>query len=203
MDFTEITLKLPKSTELFFAKNVDIDSASDFNESLIETINEYDLEINNNKAVLQSLNIDVNSIKYKPIEIYLHTYGGSIYDGFATHNIISEHINKHNFDINIKCSGHVMSMGIILLLSVPYENRFAFKNTTFMIHTVASMEWGKIKELEDNVKETKRLHNIVNDIILKNTDITQEQLDKVYREKIDWYIDAEEALKLKLISKII
>ena len=72
-----------------------------------------------------------------------------------------------------------------------------------MIHQMSSCKFGKLQEMEEDVAETKRLNNMLTDIILKNTDITKEQLEKVYKEKLDWYINAEEALKLKLISKII
>ena len=202
MDFVDITLKLPKSTDLYFNSVVTLDSVSSFNQELLKTINEYDIEIAKNKALLNTIGIETPQ-KYQDINIYLQTYGGSVYDGFATHDIISEHVNKHSFDINIKCSGHIMSMGIILLLSVPYENRFAFKNTSFMIHQMSSCKFGKLQEMEEDVAETKRLNDMLTDIILKNTDISKEQLEKVYKEKLDWYINAEEALKLKLISKII
>ncbi|MCH5166895.1 MAG: ATP-dependent Clp protease proteolytic subunit [Erysipelotrichales bacterium] len=202
MDFTDITLKIPKSTDLYFNNIVTLESTSNFNQELLKTINEYDLEISKNKALLNTIGIESPN-KYQDINIYLQTYGGSIYDGFATHDIISEQVNKHLFDINIKCSGHIMSMGIILLLSVPYENRFAFKNTSFMIHQAHTSKFGKLQELEEDVEETRRLNDMLTDIILKNTDITKEQLEKVYKEKLDWFINTEEALNLKLISKII
>ena len=203
MEFTDINLKIPKSTDIYFNKTVDPDSVADFNEEFLKSINDYNIEIQKNNAMLNIMGIDVNNIIYQPVNIHLQTYGGVMYNGFSTYNIISNAVGKYPFDINIKCAGTVMSMGIVLLLSVPYENRFAYKDTTFMIHQMSGCLYGKLKDMEEDIEESRRLNKIMFDIILNNTDISREKLETVYKEKIDWFIDAEEALKLKLISKIL
>ena len=104
---------------------------------------------------------------------------------------------------NIIAKGKCMSAGIIILLSVPLEQRIATSSTTFMIHQASSIAIGKTADMEDDVKEAKRLNEIMFNIIKNNTAITQEDLDKNYDRKADWMLTAKEALKLKLISKII
>jgi ATP-dependent protease ClpP protease subunit len=47
------------------------------------------------------------------------------------------------------------------------------------------------------------LNKLSFDIISKNTKITTEQLNKIYKQKKDWYIDANEALKYGIINEII
>ena len=41
------------------------------------------------------------------------------------------------------------------------------------------------------------------DLFMKETAITKADLDDIYDKKKDWVITADEALKLKLISKVI
>ena len=72
-----------------------------------------------------------------------------------------------------------------------------------MIHTVSSLAVSKIAELEDSVKEAKRLNDMIFDLFMKETAITKADLDDIYDKKKDWVITADEALKLKLISKVI
>lgn len=72
-----------------------------------------------------------------------------------------------------------------------------------MIHTVSSLAVGKVAELEDSVKEAKRLNDMIFDLFMKETAITKADLDDIYDKKKDWVITADEALKLKLISKVI
>lgn len=72
-----------------------------------------------------------------------------------------------------------------------------------MIHTVSSLAVGKVAELEDSVKEAKRLNDMIFDLFMKETAITKADLDDIYDKKKDWVITADEALKLKLICKVI
>ena len=72
-----------------------------------------------------------------------------------------------------------------------------------MIHTVSSLAVGKVAELEDSVKESKRLNDMIFDLFMKETAITKADLDDIYDKKKDWVITVDEALKLKLISKVI
>ena len=57
--------------------------------------------------------------------------------------------------------------------------------------------------MEENVEESKRLHKAMWNIIKENTKIPEEKLEEIYKCKKDWYINAEQAKKYKIISKII
>ena len=135
------------------------------------------------------------------INIYLSTYGGSVYDMFSIYdtikNLTSEYI------VNIYCIGKVMSAGTIIMLSVPLENRFAFQNTTFMYHTLSTGVEGKIKDIEEDTNESKRLHKLMWNIYKNNTKIPQNMLDNIYKCKKDFYITSEQAKNYKIISKIV
>ena len=94
-----------------------------------------------------------------------------------------------------------MSMGIPILLAS--KTRKAYRNTTFMIHEVSSLSIGKIADMEDEVQETKRLNKILFDIIQNETKITADKLREIYEKKKDWYLTAEEALELGIITEIL
>jgi len=111
-------------------------------------------------------------------------------------------LNNH-CKTNITATGACMSTGICILLSVPYEQRFATKNTTFLIHQASSVAIGKTADLEDDVKEAKRLTEMIYKLIIEETAITRKELEDNYSRKKDWILTSEEALKLKIISKII
>ena len=40
-------------------------------------------------------------------------------------------------------------------------------------------------------------------IVLEKTKISKDKLKQVYTEKLDWYISADEALKLNIIDEIL
>lgn len=201
MNTTDITIKVPKKNEFVinFADEVCIDSVHDFEkmftEKIADIIESYD-EVNHN------LNrINGSGMSIPPLTINLNTPGGECYSGLAMHDCIKS--NSYPSRVNIIAQGHVMSMGIPILLSVPVEQRFAYPNTTFMIHSASGLAIGCVDEIEDSLAEIKRLNKIIYKIITDNTNITEEMLEHYEERKKDWIIDAKSALELGLISKIL
>lgn len=94
-----------------------------------------------------------------------------------------------------------MSMGVIVALGA--KVRKAYRNTTFMIHQVSGLSIGTLREMEDTVAEASRINEILFNIIKSKTKVTQDQLDEVIQKKKDWFLTAEEALEMGLLTSII
>jgi len=173
-------------------------------QTFVDKINEIkaaDREIDEiNVGTLSLFGIEAQAI-HPPINIYLNTYGGCIHDMLAIYDEIR--VLTTLYEVNIICTGKVMSAGTIIMLAVPLDHRFSYSNTTFMYHSLSAFAFGKIKEMEENVEESKRLHKIMWNIYKTNTAIPKEKLDEIYKSKIDWFITADQAKKYKIISKII
>lgn len=202
MEFKDIVYKIPAAGEtiLYYFDEVTQESVKVFTKDL-NTMHMKLTEIEQLNTTKMMKYMHCNGVTKFPITIKLSTPGGSCYYGFSLCSTLSE-ISKQR-DVDIQASGLVASMGIAILLSVPLEHRCASRNTTFMIHQVWGITLGEINHMEDDVKETKRIHEIIWDMIEKNSKISKEKLNEVYECKKDWYISAEEALELGLISKII
>lgn len=184
--------KIEKKDRLLDLQNyIDDDTVAVVNKKILE-INIDDEEYTKN--VKNMLDID---FEVPHINIMLSTYGGSVYDGLSLYDVI-----KHSkTPVDVTCMGKIMSMGIIIMLAS--SNRRAYKNTTFMIHQVSSGCFGRLEDMEEDIEETKRVNNLIFDIIAKNTKITKNKLNEIKKLKKDWYITAEEALELGLITEII
>ena len=148
--------------------------------------------------------MDMSGIKFDPtaidmphIQILLSTYGGCVYDGLSLYDAIK----KSKTEVDITCFGKIMSMGIILLLSA--KTRKAYRNTTFMIHEGSSGFIGKVADMEESVEESKRLREVIFDIIEKESKIPKAKLNEIRKSRMDWYFTAEEALEYGLITEII
>lgn len=173
-------------------------------QTLVDKINEIksadDDIADQNLASLMSVGIEAEIIR-PSINIYLSTFGGYIYDMLSIYDEIKA--LKDEYKVNIYCVGKIMSAGTIIMLAADYEHRFAYPSTTFMYHTLAGGAFGKIKDIEENAEECKRLHKIMWNIYKENTAIPDDKLDEIYKCKKDWYITAEQAKKYKIISKIL
>lgn len=194
-----LELQLPDINERTLRINtIDEDSANSFINDLSK-IDMQDIEITrSNLAKIGALGIEADQMLLPPIRVMMNSPGGYIYEALAIYDMIDGRDDMLCF-----CSGKVMSAATFILLAFPFDKRVATKNTTFMIHQPSSWCVGKLKDMEEDVRETKRLHKVITDIYLKKSKLTKEILNKNFNEKEDWYFTAKDALKYGLISKII
>ena len=57
--------------------------------------------------------------------------------------------------------------------------------------------------MQESLEETKRLQKKIEEITLERTQISQKKLTEVLKNKVDWYMTAEEALRLGVIDEIV
>ena len=57
--------------------------------------------------------------------------------------------------------------------------------------------------MEDSVAEASRINEMLFNIIKSKTHVTEEQLNEVLQMKKDWFLTADEALKLGILTEII
>ena len=140
---------------------------------------------------------DPSPAKLTPIEFFLSTYGGACYDGLALHDVLE----SSSTPVEVICTGKIMSMGIIVALGA--EVRKAYRNTTFMIHQVSGISFGTLREMEDTVAEASRINEILFNIIKSKTKVTEDQLNEVLQKKKDWFMTAEEAMELGILTELL
>lgn len=140
---------------------------------------------------------DPSPAKLTPIEFFLSTYGGACYDGMALHDVIE----SSKTPVEVICTGKIMSMGVIVALGASV--RKAYRNTTFMIHQVSGLSFGTLREMEDTVAEASRINDILFNIIKSKTKVTEDQLNEVLQKKKDWFLTAEEALALGILTELL
>lgn len=185
-----IVLDAPRERNVFFTRQVDQASIADITQKIIE-INEDDARL---KKVYDIYGIDYTP---KPIKIYIDSYGGSVYQCFGLLSVMK----KSKTPIHTIVTGCAMSAGFMILICG--HKRFAHELSTPLYHQVSSGAFGTLKEMEQSLEEVKRLQKMLEEIVLDRTDISREKLKEVYEGKIDWFMSAEKALKLKVVDEII
>jgi ATP-dependent protease ClpP protease subunit len=92
-----------------------------------------------------------------------------------------------------------MSMATVIFLAG--DERVSYPNSTFMLHAVSSMVDGKLYEMELDVKETKRLNEVLLQIIVDNTKHNASWWNKQLKYE-DKYFDSEGALEAGIVTSI-
>lgn len=132
----------------------------------------------------------------EPINLYINSPGGSVYDGLA----IKDTIDNISCKVNTLGVGLCASMGAYLLFSGTGVRR-ATKNCRIMIHSVSAGTMGTIHDMKVDYEEYIFLQNkMMDDIItFSKGKLTKETLE--LKAQRDWYIDQHEAFTLGLLDK--
>ena len=180
----------PKPRALYLSTQVD--------QASINAISKAILEINEDDDYISKL-AEINGFTYnpKPIELYIDSYGGYAYQCLGLIGVIQ----KSKAPVHTIVTGCAMSCGF--LISVSGHKRISYDHSTFMYHQVSSGAIGKLKDMEEDIIETKRLQKFVEEHTLTTTKLTPKDLEKCYIEKRDWYFTAKQALKYGIIDQIV
>jgi ATP-dependent Clp protease protease subunit len=134
--------------------------------------------------------------KDKPITISLNSPGGDIFEM----NGIIDYIQSLPFKVNVVCRGQAISAGA-WILACATGIRAMSKNSTMMLHEGTYEMQDKFHNMKSSLDYFNHLETLGCQMLADKTGIEA----SFWKEKckLDWYLTAEEALKLKLIDKII
>ena len=90
-----------------------------------------------------------------------------------------------------------------VLILINGHKRFAYQHATPLYHQVSSGFYGKVKDMEEKLIEAKRLQGKIEEMTLRLTSISKRKLNDVLKNKVDWYMTAEEALSLGVVDSIL
>lgn len=154
-------------------------------------------EDSTNSIIMQLMWLDCDNDE-ADIDMYIKSPGGVCYDGLAVKDIM----DKIRPKVNITATGCVASMGAYLL-SCATGNRRATRNARIMIHSVSGGYGGTYHDAKVDFEEMKFLQKKLALDIANNSKgkSTLEDIEK-YIER-DYWMSAEEALKIGLIDEII
>jgi len=119
----------------------------------------------------------LNSImdKNEDIKMFINSVGGSCMDGLS----ICDTMNYVEPDVSTYCMGMALSMGSVILSSGERGKRYSLPNSTIMIHQVSSgIGYAQCSDIKIAADETKRIQNIIYNILSKNTGKTLEEIEK-------------------------
>ena len=156
-------------------------------------------EVNKDLAekVIKNLFILEAMSETKPIYLYINSPGGDVDAGFAIFDVI-RFIQPKVIAIG---TGLIASAASLSLLASKKENRFGLTNSHYLIHQPLSRMQGVATDIEIHAQEIEKAKAKINAIIAEETGT---DLKKVTADTDrDYWLNADEALKYGLISKVV
>jgi len=172
----EIKKELDKKRAIYLMGDID-ESKS---ESFIKTILELELQD-----------------PMKDIIVIIDSYGGYVDSMWA----MQDAMNMVACKVHTLCIGKAMSCGQMMLVGGAKGCRYATPNSRIMMHEISTASFGKISDMQNHAKEMTRLDKQFKKFIVDKTKLTTKQLEE--KLKCNYYMSAQEALKLGFIDKVI
>lgn len=151
-----------------------------------------------NIAVAQLLFLEAENPE-QPINMYINSEGGSVYDGLAVYDVMQY----------IKCpvatyvTGMAASMGSFIAQAGTPGMRYLLPRSVTMIHQPSSGTRGKVSDMEIDLKESLRIKKEMTELYVKHNSrgITYEEFERLMDR--DRWLTAQEALNLGLADHIV
>jgi ATP-dependent Clp endopeptidase proteolytic subunit ClpP len=145
--------------------------------------------------LLRKINKDLTSVT-----ILLNSPGGDVVETLALIDYIRTIKESEGVDTNIVCRGSAMSAAA-LLLAAGTGLRAASKHSKIMVHQLSTFNMGKLEDVKSNAKFAEQLEEDCNNIMAECTKKDKEFWKE--NQRTDYFLNADEALELGIIDKII
>jgi len=131
------------------------------------------------------------------INIYINSPGGDVDAGFAIFDMV------RYISAPVRCisTGLTASAAVVVLLATPKKLRLSLPNSRFLMHQPSMGIHGSAADVRIEANEILKMREKINKLI---ADVSGQPLDKVEKgTRRNYWMDAEEAKKYGLVSRII
>jgi ATP-dependent Clp protease, protease subunit len=132
----------------------------------------------------------------RDIFFYINSPGGQVSSGLA----IYDTMQMISAPVSTVAIGMTASFGTLLLLAGTKGKRYALPNATIHMHQPLGGVQGQASDIEIEAREILRLKQLLNNIILKHTNMTMDQIEK-YTDR-DFYMTSEKAKDLGVVDMV-
>jgi ATP-dependent Clp protease protease subunit len=132
-----------------------------------------------------------------PVRIFIDSPGGDVDAGYAIFDMI-RFVKPPVWTIGM---GLVASAAALIQLASPREQRVGLANSHYLIHQPLSGIRGVATDIEIHARELEKLREKINRLIADETGTDFSQVEKDTDR--DYWMNAEEAVKYGLISRIV
>ena len=168
---------------IYYYTGVDDDSVFDLNK-----------ELERKSKDLTILGV-TNDIDPPPIRLKIHSYGGSVFAGFAAMN----YITSSKVPVHTYVDGAAASAAT--LISVVGKYRYINEHAFMLIHQLSSWSCGTYEQLKDDMMNNDMLMKKIYKIYEQHARIPKTDLKKLLTRDIWW--DAKKCLEYGLVDEIV
>lgn len=135
----------------------------------------------------------------EPIEIHINSVGGMVYYGLTIISTI-ERMKSLGYKIITYNIGLCASMAFPI--SLCGSERRTYEYSRYMYHDISCGFFGKLKQTEDDIIETRNLREEIDNIVIKYSKIKIEDIEDWRDRKLDKFFSSKLALELGIADVV-
>jgi ATP-dependent Clp protease protease subunit len=132
-----------------------------------------------------------------PLDIYINSPGGSVDAGFAIYDMV-RYISA---PVRCVCNGLTASAAVLVLLAAAKKNRISLPNSRFLLHQPSGGARGSTADIEIEANQILKTRQHINALVAEATGQPVKKVEEDTRR--NYWMDAQEAIKYGLISRIV
>lgn len=134
------------------------------------------------------------------LTVIINSTGGDLYEAWAMIDLIKA--SPHT--VKTVAIGSCMSAALLLFCQGSQDHRFAGSNTSFMSHQHSdSWENSKFHDTQSGYRESQRNYEKMLRVFKEKTLLSEREIRKTLLGHTDYYMSAEEALKIGLATAML
>ena len=131
------------------------------------------------------------------ITFYINSQGGHVESGDTIHDMIRFVTPR----VRMVGTGWVASIGALIYVAVPREQRFCLPNTRFLLHQPWGGSGGTASDIEIEAREILRMRDRLNRIFARETKQPLERIEEDTHR--NFWLDADAAQKYGLVGRFV
>lgn len=131
-----------------------------------------------------------------PINLVINSEGGCLYEMLG----IVDYINSLPVKVNTICRGKAFSAAAVIL-ALGTGTRYASKHSSIMFHQASSWLQGKQTDIKANIHHVDHIDSETNKLLSGATGMDAEEWEQ--KQRTDFWLSSDKALKLKVIDEIL
>jgi ATP-dependent Clp endopeptidase proteolytic subunit ClpP len=164
----------------FFSGEIDADSSEEF----VESLEKWTADSDNDGL---------------PVRIVMNSPGGTVVQGFAMIDEINA-VRRKGHHVTIVVYGEAASAAGWVLQTA--DTRVIGANSWVLIHQISSSEKGKLGEMQQGLQFTVQLQDQFLQLLANRSHLTLQEIHNHIDNGQDWWVPADEALKLGLVDQV-
>lgn len=137
---------------------------------------------------------DIPKEELKPIYLYIHSFGGDVYQS----SVFCDIIMTSRIPVVTIAMGATMSSGFDIFLAG--TRRYCFEHSQLLLHAGYTSIQGTAGEVEEAQKNYKKQLEASKQYVLSRTTMSEKDFNK--HKKDDWYLTLDEILKFNIATVI-